>query len=89
MNMYLVCCDLRNGSKDNSGLCEELNRYNGVRFQPEAWMILSDAPSEAIYNQLSQHLDDSDYILITKVSDDLSCKQTDNIERWIHKNLYK
>lgn len=87
MNLYLVCYD-PDYADSKRGLIEKtLNSYNGVRFRPDAWIILSEDPSGILHGKLSEHLGAKSYLIVTRLSDDISFTQPAVIENWITKNL--
>lgn len=86
MNMFLVYCDLQPESRSAAPISEKLNKFQGVRFQPYAWIILSESTSDDIHEKISKHLSHGEYVMITRMEEDYSCKQPENIRRWIRKH---
>lgn len=87
MNLYLVQCDFKKESYAWITTVEVLNSYEGKRHRYDSWIIRSDEPITLLYNKLKNSLEESDFILITKLGNEQINNYPDNIKNWIHANV--
>lgn len=89
MGMYLVYFESKNGDAVPEAAEKLINDYDGVRFHPGGWIIAADRLTESIHRELAQQLSENDYVIVTKITDDIAFTLPENIERWIRRNLLR
>jgi len=87
MNLYLIQCDFKKESGAWEKISVILNTHEGKRHRPDSWLILSVDPVSIIYEKLRGCLEESDFILITKIGTDQINNYPANIKNWIHSNI--
>lgn len=83
---YLISYDLRNPKKDYSGLLSELKNSPGwCHHLDSTWLIATSDTAYQIYHRLAVYIDDTDSILIIKVTRDWSGWLPKEAWEWLDK----
>lgn len=87
MYIYMILCDLQNGSSAETEISSLLNTYNGIRFHPSGWLIKTDEMASVICDRIDELCEKDDYTIVTRLDDTFCCRQPENVKRWIRANM--
>jgi len=87
MYTYLVYLDIKPESVSLNKICQLLNSYEGIRFQPFGWFVKTSDMPGTLCEELSGLCDSEDYFVMTPVDPNLYFRQPESVQRWIRANI--
>lgn len=87
MELYFVTLNIKSGSSTLSKLGLILNNYEGIRHEPDVWIIRTNEASSIIMEKINRYLSDRDTAFVCRISTNYACKCDDKTKRWINSRL--
>lgn len=86
MKTFLISFDFRGDEQAGSALAGVLNRYNGVRFKYDEWIIRADVDQEFLWSEIHSAAGNDAYILVSELCGAVRSRQPQSIDGWLRKN---
>lgn len=88
MKTFLISFDFRGDEQAMSELAGVLNKYCGVRFKYDEWIIRADIGQEQLWDEINSAAGDNAYILVSELCGAVRSRQPQGITGWINKNCH-
>ena len=90
MNAFSISYDLSKPGRDYSGLHEAIKSFGGWwHYLDSTWIVITNESPQQIWNQLSNHIDKNDSLLVIEVLDNVQGWLPKDAWDWIHENVPK
>jgi uncharacterized SAM-dependent methyltransferase len=89
MAVYLITYELH-GSRDYKGLTDVIGSFDAWwHYIESTWLVVTNDDANEIFEKLRPHLDEGDYILITKINKDNQGSLPKKAWDWIKQHIDK
>lgn len=88
MNRYHICYDLNSPGQNYEALRKELEELDAwCHYLKSTYLVKTNLNMDDLINLLSQHLDKSDRLLVTKIVGPVSGWLSDDQWEWLNENM--
>lgn len=87
MYVYGVSYDLRSPGQNYDALYRALRQYTYTHCLESTWFIETSQNAGQIQDNLNQHLDRNDQLVVTKLEGNWAATRNDNCAQWLKKRF--
>lgn len=88
MSVYCVSYDLNKAGQNYNALYSELKKSPGYCHPLDStWLVWTSESAQQLSDRLRSHLDNNDYLLVIRVTDDFSGWLPQSTWEWIYQHV--